>query len=440
MNIQQLIAAKFPVQYVYSYPTTRSYMPVKALSMDQVSLTEEINVYIHIPFCNQKCSFCGYLTVIEKSEGERGMYVNALVKEIKSFASLSKGKIVRSVNFGGGTPSLLSLPQIGKIMDALQTVFPDFLNTATEISMEATPESVTYPLLEYLREKGFNRISIGIQTLNDVEINAVKRHNLSVTSLQAIELVRKAGIPNLCIDLMYGLPQQTDESWKYTIETILDFKPETVELYRTVIIPNTPLSKKEDPALQIGWQKRYDAYQFASEKLTEHGYVQDSHVRFIIPKKGFYDQQSNVFKMQSLIGFGVGARSYATNVHYRNVYQAVNNKTSVREYIYRVETRQSTIESAVFLTPDELARRYIIYNLEHLDCEYLLNAHGFNFMQIYKDTIATLQTLGVCRIEENLFKLHAKSIYHRDLLAYLFFSQRSIELEKAYYGTLLKDW
>lgn len=440
MDIYNLITSNFPVQYVYSYPTTRSYLPRQDFNLSQAILTDDINVYIHIPFCNQKCSFCGYLTVIERNENERELYVDALVKEIRNSKSYAHDKTIRTVNFGGGTPSLLSNKQIDKIMEALSSTFPNYQETCNEISMEATPESISYPLLRHLRQHGFNRVSIGIQTLDDHEIATVKRHNLSVDSLHAIELVRKAGIPNLCIDLMYGLPNQTKESWFLTLSSILDYKPETIELYRTVVIPKTGLSKHEDPSLKVGWLKRYESYTYASRVLSSNGYVQDSHVRSIVPNNGFYHQQSNVFKGQSLVGFGVGARSYADNAHYRNIYSTNQSKTAVRKYIEHCNLGLSPVESAVVLTREELARRHIIYNLENLDCAYIQTTYGFNILSDYQNQITTLCDLGIYAKAGNVLKLTNKGTYHRDLIAYMFFSKKSIELEKEYYGLFLRDW
>lgn len=433
MNIKQLIQDQFPVQYVYSYPTTRSYEPVSDFSITDVDFTQDINIYIHIPFCDQKCSFCGYLTVIERLQTKRDMYVDALVKEIYSFAPYTKDKIVRSINFGGGTPSLLSQKQVEKIMNALKKVFPNFLDTATEISMEATPESIEYEKIQHLKTLGFNRMSIGIQTLHGVEIVKTGRHNSSTTSINAMKILRHSGIDNLCVDLMYGLPLQTEQTWQSTVRGILEFQPETIELYRTVIIPGTRLSRAENPTNLIEWKKKSLEYSFARDILMNKGYAQDFHVRFVIPKKGFYDQQSNVFKGQSLVGFGVGARTYADNVHYRNTYSTKYSKTAIDRYVEAVNMDQPCVESAIFLTNQEKGRRHAIYNLESLDVHYLLKTYGL-------DISTEIVQSGLFTKNGNVFSLKPSEWYHRDLVAYSLFSEKNLELEKKYYGEFLKDW
>ncbi len=430
-TLSKMIQENFPAPYVYSYPTTRRYRPVPNFSLDRAYFTEDINVYIHIPFCNQKCSFCGYLTVIERNKSERDVYVNALVQEIEAFAPYAINKIVRSVNFGGGTPSLLSSQQVERIFNALSKTFPNFLTTATEISMEATPESVEYEKLHHLQQLGFNRISVGIQTLDNTEIANVKRHNLSGTSFAAMEIVRKAGISNLCVDMMYGLPSQTLRTWESGIVEVMSYLPETIELYKTVVIPGTGIAKTQSvPWTESRGYLIWSQYDVASHMLSSSGYRQDSQVRFTIPRKGFYRQQSNVFRGQSLIGFGVGARSYADNVHFRNIYSTQHSKTALRRYISSIREGICIVESAVFLSREEKARRYAIYNLECLDCDRIERTYGI-------DLVPQLAGCSFFKRDGNTFSLFKESWYDRDVIAYSLFSKKSLEPEKSYYGFTL---
>lgn len=437
MNISQLIAQAFPVQYVYSYPTTRMYDVVPELVWSHVGLTDSINVYIHIPFCNQHCSFCGYLTVIERQATEHDAYVDALVSEITRFKTNAQGKTVATINFGGGTPSLLALNQIDRIMHAIEITFPNHRNTCTELSMEATPESLNPELVKHLHSWGFNRISIGIQTLDSAEINQVKRNNFSDESIRAIELVKSSGIGNLCVDLMYGLPGQTEQSWQHTLETIIGYQPETVELYRTVVIPKTRLAQTIDPTLVSMWQEKYHFYQLAHNAFMQDGYHSDSHVRYVQPGKGFYHQQANVFRGQSLVGFGVGARSYGENVHLRNVYTASTGKHAVKKYIETINQGQSLIESAYLLNHEEQARRYCIYNLESLDTDYVYRQYGFDVMRTCAPQIAALTQCGMIMQKGSTLILTDAARYHRDLVAYHFFSRENLLREKSYYGAFL---
>lgn len=429
MNIRQLIQEKLPVQYVYTYPTTRMY-DTGVFSPNSITYTPEIHLYIHIPFCDQKCSFCGYLIAIETNQLKRDEYVDAVVAEILARKNDIQNHTVRSVNLGGGTPMLLSKKQIAKIMNTLLEVFPNLHATTREISIEATPESIEYDKVRFLKDVGFNRISVGIQTLDDREITSVKRHNSLPISLMAIETIKTVDIDNLCIDLMYGLPGQSMKTWEKGLTTIMQYIPETIELYKTVSIPKTKLFRSGQHLDRTDWQFKYDAYLLGKNMLEQYDYHQESHVRFIQPGKGFYLQQSGVFSDQSLIGFGVGARSYGKNMHTRNVYNSEKGKTAVGQYQEKVFSGKSPIQSGVLLTNHEQARRYAIHHLEVIDTAYVERAYGVNISEVLDES-------GLFKKSGSLYELPNEYWYFRDLLAYSLFSEVSLTREKNYYGDFL---
>ncbi len=429
MDLLQLITKQTSIPYIYSYPTTRGYKSVTNFDISQVQFSENINLYFHIPFCGQKCSFCGYLTTVLTKEAEYETYVEALIQEIKNATHLHE-KRISTINFGGGTPMMLSELQLIKIMEQIKVSFPNFLNTATEISIEATPESITKEKTAVLRDLGFNRISIGIQTLNTNEIKSINRHNFSEQTQKAIEIIQTSGIGNLCCDLMYGLPGQDLESWEKTVLGLLEYRPHTIELYRTVSIPKTGFSQRT--SYKLSDEKKYEAYDYAREQLLASGYIQDSHLRFILPDKGFYRQQVNVFKGESLCGFGVGARSYADNVHYRNCYGISQHRQAIQRYINAQKDHKSVVESAIFLNQEEKLIRYIIYNLESLDIKKIKQIFNLDITKKYKEIWDTLETLSLVSITHEKISLRYQAAYYRDTIAYCFFSE-AIQNKEAYY-------
>lgn len=416
--------------YVYAYPTTRAYQPITNFDYSKLTISEQINLYLHIPFCKQKCSFCGYLTAVT-AETEYEAYVATLIKEIATQRFL-KTKTVSTINFGGGTPLLLSPTQLEKIISQLQKSFPDMRQTLCELSIEATPEAVTPEKLETLKELGFNRISIGIQTFNDDELAATKRGNFCEATRRALHLIRQSGIANLCCDLMYGLPGQTLESWQKSLDELLSWRPETIELYNTVTIPGTGLFRINRAASMKALEKR-QAYELARKRLLAAGYVQDSHLRFVIPNQGFYRQQVNVFKGETLIGFGVAARSYTEFTHYRNCYDSRRPKASINRYIEKINQGCTPVESAVFLSPHERCRRFIIYNLESLDRQIIKKNFGIDIIEEYSCIWKILQDLGLVHIHNQSLTLTPEAAYYRDLIAAYFFSPTLQALEENYY-------
>ena len=433
MDLLQFITKATSIPFIYTYPTTRAYEVVRNFDISQIQYSEHINLYFHIPFCGQKCSFCGYLTTVLNKEEEYETYVDALIQEIKNATHLH-GRHISTINFGGGTPMMLSEQQLIKIMEQINISFPNFLSTATEISIEATPESICAEKTAILKSLGFNRISIGIQTLNAAEIKNIKRHNFSEQTQNAIEIVKSSGIKNLCCDLMYGLPGQDLESWEQTVLGLLEYRPQTIELYRTVHIPGTGFSKKT--SYQLSNEEKYEAYEFAREKLVLSGYEQDSHLRFILPGEGFYQQQVNVFKGESLCGFGVGARTYANNVHYRNSYDSSKHRSAIQRYIALQKDSKSTIESAIFLNQEERLVRYIIYNLESLDIKMIKQIFDIDITMEYKQIWKTLETLSLITISNESINLKYQAAYYRDAIAYSFFSETVKNKEALYYNGL----
>ena len=182
-------------------------------------------IYLHIPFCRSRCAYCDFYSTTDLDRRER--YVEALLKEWQLRCNEIEGPIA-TVYFGGGTPSLLSAQTIERILKAL---LQDETPREREITLEANPDSISPDYLKGLKAAGVNRLSIGIQSLQDDLLQTIGRRHNSEKALQAIESAREAGFTNLSVDLMYGLPGQTSEQWKADIETILTYRPEHISTY-----------------------------------------------------------------------------------------------------------------------------------------------------------------------------------------------------------------
>lgn len=418
--LAEQVAAGALAPYVYSYPPTRAYRPVTGFTLDRPTFTDEVNLYVHVPFCHQRCTFCGYLTAIATSPAQYDAYVDALVAEIRSYADILRHRCVRSVNFGGGTPSLLTAEQFGRVMAALAEANPDLLDTSDEISIEATPESVASQRIAEMRAFGLNRVSIGVQSFEASEIALARRHNAPDVSARTVERLREAGIPNVCCDLMHGISGQSSESWKRSVERTLALRPETVELYSTVVIPGTALARHG--ACAMGNVERLACYAYARDALLAAGYAQDCHLRFVIPGRGAYHQQRNVFAGQSLIGFGVGARSYAEDVHYRNAYDVRHARQAITRYVEAMRTGASAVETAAFVPPHEQMRRHVIYGIERLDLAAFQRKFGVPFADAFPSEHRDLLQLGLAEEREHTFTMTGKGFAFRDVIANAFFS------------------
>jgi len=216
---------------VYTYPTPRAYLPIKDFSLDKVQFSDDINLYVHIPFCKQICSYCGYLKIIDNSPLIKEIYVDCIIKEMEMYKKIIRTRTIRTLHIGGGTPSLLSPENIRKIIEKIAEINPKLFMTAQEISLEASPETIEYKIFLAYKKAGINRVSIGIQSLDDQEILLCNRKNTSQVSAKAIKLLQKVGFKNVVVDLMIGIQGQTVKSFENTIHKLIKLRPDTIELY-----------------------------------------------------------------------------------------------------------------------------------------------------------------------------------------------------------------
>lgn len=416
--------------YVYNYPPTRLYRPLAVPAIDDLAVTRRLNLYIHIPFCEQKCTFCGYLTVIDTSADLRSRYVEALCQELRAYAPLLARCEIASINFGGGTPSLLGGDELGKILATVKEAKGSAPAPANEVSIEATPETVTRDKFSAYRAHGINRVSIGIQTLNDSEIRSVKRHNRAPISLSALAMLRAIGFPNVCVDLMYGLPGQDSASFAASVDAVIAERPETVELYGTVVIPGTALAKTITPFSEL---EKIRSYETARDRFLAAGYAQECHLRFALPGRGGYCQQENVYALETLIGVGVGARSYTERLHYRNVHDTAHSRDALRRYLDLTARGILPVERGVSMTDDELMHRYAVHRLERFDEADFYRRFGISARETFPIIKRFLEE-EILRDSGGVLILDPSLLAHRDRIAREFFSPAALSGEETYYA------
>ncbi|MBR5287383.1 MAG: radical SAM family heme chaperone HemW [Clostridia bacterium] len=196
------------------------------------------SVYIHIPFCVKKCAYCDFASYGGCME-QMGAYVDAVCREIRAQAALFGKRRVKTVFFGGGTPTLMTGEQVQRVMDALGTHF--YIEETAEITMEGNPGTLTAERLRAYQAAGVNRLSIGVQSMDDGLLAAIGRIHTTAQAVQAVRLAREAGFDNLNLDLMYGLPGQTAQIWRETLEAALALAPEHLSCYSLILEEGTPL-------------------------------------------------------------------------------------------------------------------------------------------------------------------------------------------------------
>lgn len=280
---------------------------------------KELEIYIHIPFCVKKCAYCDFLSGPANDETIT-KYVDALKKEILSQKLFAKDYIVRTIFFGGGTPSILSGTQMQGILDVLRSVFD--IDANAEISMEANPGTVTEESLTAYRQAGVNRISFGLQSTNNEELKALGRIHTFEAFLESYRLARKCGFENINVDLIFAVPNQTLESWEHSVKDILALNPEHISAYSLIIEEGTPFFEKygegaeEDNLLPSEDDERM-MYQRTEELLEEAGYYRYEISNYA---KSGKECRHNLgyWERKEYLGMGLGSSSLIRNERFKN--------------------------------------------------------------------------------------------------------------------------
>ena len=231
-----------------------------------------LGLYVHIPFCRSKCQYCDFYSVTDKDDRLLDSYMDAVCRHVREAGALAPGYVVDTVYFGGGTPSFFGADGLAAILSAIRKSFD--VSPTAEITFEANPDSVSDRLLRRLRNEGFTRVSLGIQCDNDEILKKIGRPHNYQQAVNAVKRIRKAGFKNLSVDLMYGLPGQTLESWQSTLKHVLALQPEHISCYGLKLEEGTPMYDYQAYYNLADDDTQADMYLSAIEILRNHGYRQ----------------------------------------------------------------------------------------------------------------------------------------------------------------------
>ena len=267
---------------------------------------EKLGIYIHIPFCKSKCDYCDFYS-LAGAEGKMDAYQKALLAHMKETARVAGEIPVDTIYFGGGTPSYYGDKRLRELLKAVKKLFS--VEKDAEITLEANPDSVTFKSLRALRRAGFNRLSMGLQSACSAELEAVHRPHSVEQGDGAVAAARAAKVQNLSLDLIYGLPGQTEESWHNTLEHALSLQPEHLSCYGLKVEEGTPLAQRVAQGEVLpDDDTQAELYLWTVERLKQAGYGQYEISNFAKP--GFESRHNlRYWLTRPYIGFGPGAHS-----------------------------------------------------------------------------------------------------------------------------------
>lgn len=265
-------------------------------------------IYIHIPFCLNKCNYCDFLS-FKSSEEMREKYIDYLIKEIKMYPEIE----FESVYFGGGTPSILSTQQIERVISSLR------ISKNAEVTLEVNPKTVTLEKLKELRKIGINRVSIGVQSFKEENLKLLGRMHNSKDAKEVYSWAREAGFENISLDLMFSLPNQTKEDLKEDLEVLFKLHPEHFSIYSLIWEEGTVFFEKLKKGELKETENEVEAemFELIIREAKKNGYVHYEISNFSLPKKEAI-HNTRYWKNEEYIGVGLGASGYYKNIRYKN--------------------------------------------------------------------------------------------------------------------------
>ena len=311
------------------------------------NIKTSLELYVHIPFCIRKCQYCDFLSG-PSDQKTQNHYVDALCREIRSVSQKESYEVI-SVFVGGGTPSVLSGKQLCRIMDEIRQAFD--LSEDAEITMEANPGTVSLDQLKLCRKAGINRISLGLQSTVQQELEMLGRIHTYEEFLQSYHWAREAGFSNINVDLMFAIPGQTCESWKHNLETVAELSPEHISAYSLIIEEGTPFARKK--LILPNEDEEYQMYEDTAEILRKYGFHQYEISNYA---RDSFECRHNkgYWQCTEYLGIGLGAASLFQEKRFSNTCDMAKylsdstDPEKIREDVVEL-TENNKIEEFMFL-------------------------------------------------------------------------------------------
>jgi oxygen-independent coproporphyrinogen III oxidase len=328
-------------------------------------------IYIHIPFCKQKCHYCNFFSVA--TTRWKGPFIEALVKEIEMRKNYLEGETVNTIYLGGGTPSILHISHFSFLISQLKSHF--VIDPQAEITLEANPDDITENNARAWKDAGINRLSIGVQSFFDDDLLYLNRVHNSAQVFAAIEDVKKAGFDNLTIDLIYGIPTLTDEKWRKNLEYFFSFDIPHLSAYSLTVEEKTPLAHliRKGKYAPVDEQQSIGHFKILLEETKKNDFIHYEISNFA--REGYYSRHNSLYWLGgNYLGLGPSAHSFNGNSRQWNV-------SNITKYI-QLDDFHTTVEEKEILTKEQKYNEYVMTSLRTVwgcDIVHILNVFGKEF-------------------------------------------------------------
>ena len=328
-----------------------------------VTMTKKVGIYVHVPFCRSKCYYCDFCSKTRADEDVKKLYTQRLCEEIDKVAAEigATRPIADTVYFGGGTPTLLSPSQLERILETIERNFG--IENCAEITAETNPKTADQEKLKNMRSVGINRLSIGMQSVHDNELRALGRIHTFSDFLDTYLGAREVGFDNISVDLMYGIPEQTKESFSRSIETLAVAGPEHISSYSLTVEEGTPFWNRRDKLILPDEETVSDMYLLMGDILRAYGYEKYEISNFAHKSR---ESRHNLkyWRREDYLGFGPAAHSFYGGVRFAH-------SRDIDAYL----RGENIIESSDTIAGEEAMDEYVMLGMRLADG---INVEHFN--------------------------------------------------------------
>jgi oxygen-independent coproporphyrinogen-3 oxidase len=373
-------------------------------------------IYLHIPFCKQKCHYCNFYTAI--SQKYRDAFLPTILKELEVRKDYLAVKTIDTIYFGGGTPSMLQIEEINQVISKIERLFE--LKNDAEITLEANPDDLNGDkLLALKNETPVNRLSVGVQSFNDADLQYLNRVHSAKQATHSIETALEVGFNNMTIDLIYGIPTLTDEQWRKNLDTFFAFGLPHLSSYALTVEPktvlNTLIAKNKMQAVSEDQMVRH--FEILLEKTRQHDFTHYEISNFA--REGFYSKHNSIYWLGGhYLGVGPSAHSF-------NGVSRQWNVAHMKQYIESEKTGTTVLEKEV-LTKDQQFNEYVMTSIRTswgCDAEHIRNVFGHMYVSHLDKAILPFIESGRVAQKGNVFYLTNKGKLHADGIAAALFRE-----------------
>ncbi|HTD66412.1 MAG TPA: coproporphyrinogen-III oxidase family protein [Candidatus Limnocylindria bacterium] len=381
-----------------------------------------LGLYVHIPFCRKRCHFCYFRVYTDKDAAAIRSYIDAVIKEFTLYAGkpFIGGRKPNFIYFGGGTPSYLSVDQLKHLTGEMKRLLP--WDKVEEVTFEAEPGTLTDHKLKAIRELGITRLSLGVENFDDhiLEINGRAHHSKEIA--RAYAYAREIGFPQINIDLIAGMVEETDANWRECIRKTIEMSPDSVTVYEMEIPYNTTIYKQMKAEGKLAapvadWDTKRRWVDYAWNELSKVGYtISSTYTAVKNPEKTKFIYRDRLWAGADLLGMGVASFGHIGGVHYQNQHD-------FDPYVAKMQAGELPIYRALTPTHEERYIREFILQLKlgKVSRDYFTKKFGVDPLQQFAAPIQTLKDWGFLTVEGDAILLNREAMLQVDRLLHEFF-------------------